>query len=124
MPLAVSKPWLGLLFAMLRLSAQTSHQLPNDASSCLHDPTEAEAMFKNCALQCLTLENYAKCNVRLLTSLLTQLEAEYFQSLDPQANHWIQPATAVRVALMIGLHRDPSHDPNVSVFEAEMLRRM
>ncbi|KIW56636.1 hypothetical protein, variant [Exophiala xenobiotica] len=123
-PTAVSVPWLGLLFSMLQLSAQVSSQLRSNASQPVLDMDETVANFRHCALECLTLEDYAKADIHLLQGMLTHLEAEYFQSLDPQANFYILTGTIVRVALMINLHRDPRHFSNLSPFEAETRRRL
>lgn len=123
-PSSVSKAWLGLLFSMLRLSAQTSQQLPNSSSSSPPVMNDAVSTFRLCALRCLTLDDYAKADIHLLQGILTHLEAEYFQSLDPQANFYILTGTTVRVALMIGLHRDPSHHRKFTTFESEMRRRL
>ncbi|KAI1618511.1 fungal-specific transcription factor domain-containing protein [Exophiala viscosa] len=123
-PYSVSKAWLGLLFAVLRLSAQTTQQLPNTASSSPLDVDETISTFRLCALRCLTLDDYARANIHLLQGLLTHLEAEYFQSLDPQANFYILTGTTVRVSLMIGLNRDAAHDSKFTTFECEMRRRL
>ncbi|KIV85801.1 hypothetical protein PV11_01458 [Exophiala sideris] len=123
-PYSVSKAWLGLLFAVLRLSVQTSQQLPTTTSSSPLAVDETVSTFRLCALRCLTLDDYAKADIHLLQGLLTHLEAEYFQSLDPQANFYILTGTTVRVALMIGLHREPSHDSKFATFESEIRRRL
>ncbi|KIW20184.1 hypothetical protein PV08_00759 [Exophiala spinifera] len=123
-PAAVSISWLGLLFAMLQLTAQVSGQLSNDASNLVLEPDAMAATFRHCALQCLTLDDYAKGDIHLLQGMLTHLESEYFQSLDPQANFYILTGTIVRVALMLKLHRDPRHFSNLSPFQAEMRRRL
>ncbi|KAJ9629205.1 hypothetical protein H2204_008845 [Knufia peltigerae] len=104
--------------------AAVSRQLPNDASNPALDPDDMVSTFRHCALQCLTLDDYAKGDIHLLQGMLTHLEAEYFQSLDPQANFYILTGTIVRVALMLKLHRDPRHFSNLSPFQAEMRRRL
>lgn len=109
---------------MLQLTAQVSGQLPNDASNPVLDPNAMVATFRHCALQCLTLHDYAKGDIHLLQGMLTHLESEYFQSLDPQANFYILTGTIVRVALMLKLHRDPRHFSNLSPFQAELRRRL
>lgn len=80
--------------------------------------------FRGCALQCLIVQNYIKEGIHLLQGLLTHLEGEYMNSLDSQANFWIFTGTTVRVALMNGLNRDPSHYVNLTPFESEMRRRL
>ncbi|OQV11224.1 Fungal Zn2-Cys6 binuclear cluster domain-containing protein [Cladophialophora immunda] len=123
-PSTASKVWLGLLFAMIRLSAETLRQVGSNTSPDVLVPDEKISTFRNCALQCLALEDYTNGNIHGLQGLLTHLEAEYMRSLDSQANLWILAGTCVRVALMNGLHRDPSYYVALSPFESEMRRRL
>ncbi|KAF2093894.1 hypothetical protein NA57DRAFT_68922 [Rhizodiscina lignyota] len=123
-PSTVSKVWLGLLFAMIRLSAETLRNVSSNASPELLLSDETISIFRTCAVQCLALEDYTNGNIHGLQGLLTHLESEYMRSLDSQANLWILTGTTVRIALMNGLHRDPSHYANLSPFESEMRRRL
>jgi hypothetical protein len=45
-------------------------------------------------------------------------------NLDASISNWILIGVIVRIALHIGLHRDPSHWPNIRPLEAEFRRRL
>ena len=74
-------------------------------------------------IQCLRLGNYMKGAPHTIEALLAFLQTEYLQGEDTQHGCWQLTGVIIRVALKMGYHRDGSHFPNISVYEAEMRRR-
>ncbi|KUL92092.1 hypothetical protein ZTR_02197 [Talaromyces verruculosus] len=103
---SVSKAWLGLLFVILRTAVYTARAAGIDLSATVGDMEDAQTLFQR------------------LTFLSVHLEAEFIQCQDTSTAVWIGVATAVRMAMKLGLHREPSFDSNLSVFECEMRRRL
>jgi hypothetical protein len=75
-------------------------------------------------VQCLILGKYTKCVPYTLETLLHYLHIEYLQSEDTQIGIWAVLGLIVRLALRMGYHRDGSHSPRISPFQAEMRRRV
>ncbi|KAF1964283.1 hypothetical protein BU23DRAFT_604894 [Bimuria novae-zelandiae CBS 107.79] len=71
----------------------------------------------------ILLGNYMKGTPHTIEALLTFLQTEYVLGEDAQQGTWQLIGTIICVALKMGYHRDGSHFPDVSPFEAEMRRR-
>jgi hypothetical protein len=56
--------------------------------------------------------------------MLLYYVADHFRSADAQFGGWLVFGLLVRAAMRVGLHRDASHYPNISVFKGEMQRRL
>ncbi|KAH8423750.1 fungal specific transcription factor domain-containing protein [Aspergillus melleus] len=57
-------------------------------------------------------------------ALVMYLDNEYLQNPTAKSGNSILVACAVRLAVLMGYHRDSRHYPHISVFEGEMRRRL
>ncbi|EED17979.1 conserved hypothetical protein [Talaromyces stipitatus ATCC 10500] len=121
---SVSKSWLGTLFVIMRTAIHTARQAGLDLSATLGDMDEAQTLFRMRTKQILMTELHAKPTLERLTLLAMHLDAEFIQCQDTSIAVWINVATAVRMALKLGLHREPSSYGDLSPFECEMRRRL
>jgi hypothetical protein len=119
--------WIGLLFAMclsthfeLFSGENTRKSL---AGQALRDPAEAITLFREKTVQCLVLGNFTNPVPYTVETLLLYYIAERFRSADTQFGGWMVFGTIVRSAMRLGLHRDASHYPNISMCRGEMQRR-
>ena len=80
-------------------------------------------MFREKTVQCLILGNYTNPVPYTVETLILYYVAEHFRSADTQFGGWMIFGIIVRAAMRLGLHRDASHYPNISVLRAEMQRR-
>jgi hypothetical protein len=85
---------------------------------------ETQTLFRMRTKQILITELHANPTIERLTLLALHLDAEFIQCQDTSTAVWINVATAVRMAMKLGLHREPSFDSNLSTFECEMRRRL
>lgn len=85
---------------------------------------DTQTLFRMRTKQILITELNATPTIERLTLLSLHLDAEFIQCQDASTSVWINVATAVRMAMKLGLHREPSFDSNLSVFECEMRRRL
>ena len=88
-------------------------------------PMEIIRTYRGCCAQCLVLSNYAQPGPYTLETFLIYMEGEFILSKDDQMNCYLMVGVAVRLALRMGLHRDSENVAgNISVFQAEMRRRL
>lgn len=80
--------------------------------------------YREKLVQCLVLGRYMKCVPYTMETLLLYMHIETFRCSDSETEVWLLLGTVVRVALRMGYHRDPSHSPRITPFQAEMRRRI
>ena len=121
--------WLGLLFAMMCLALQHQQFSPVVSGQNLYVPSAADAnqliaQYREKTIQCLVMDNYLRCLPRTIETLILYMNVEYLRSEDSQVEVWVLFGMIVRLALRMGYHRDASHFPRISPFQAEMRRRV
>ncbi|KAF5675204.1 hypothetical protein FCIRC_7506 [Fusarium circinatum] len=129
-PSAVSPLWLGLLFTIMCLATQFEKfrldpgvQSPA-ALSMERDLQKMADTYRLRIGQCLILGNYTKGGPYVLETLMLYIAAEVFSSTDAEIDIWILTGNTVQIALHMGYHRDPKHFKGMSLFTAEMRRRV
>lgn len=75
-------------------------------------------------VDCLKVGNWMKGTPHTIEAMIFYLQVEYARSEDSQIGSWMVIGNIVRVALKMGYHRDGSHFPQLTTFEAEMRRRI
>ena len=106
--------WVGLLFALLALSAHIT-------SVTNSDETHSVDRFVTASAQCLNLGGYTRPKKHLIPALLLLAQSQYLRRLDPSREVKMVLAMISQLAYQSGLHREPPQ--NISPFEAEMRRR-
>lgn len=82
------------------------------------------AYRRNC-VQCIRLSDYTKPGKYTIEAMLAHLEGEFVLSDADQVNCYVMLGVAVRLALRMGLHRDPDKvGGKMTPFEGEMRRRL
>lgn len=74
-------------------------------------------------MQCLVLGNYSSGPLYTLETFILYLDIKYLHYEANRVETWFVLGLIVRLALRMGYHRDPSHFPQISPYEAEMRRR-
>jgi hypothetical protein len=113
----VSRAWLGLLFAVLRIAAHLYYQKDEAAD-------EEILTYRRSALENLDFQPGDKSGMHVIQGMLIHTEAESLRSLDSDSSIYVSFGKVVRLALLSGLHRDPSSMKDISPFMAEMRRRL
>lgn len=108
----------------MRTALHTARQGGLDLSATIGNMEEAQTLFRMRTKQILMTESQAKPTVERLTLLTMHLDAEFIQCQDTSTAIWINVATAVRMAMKLGLHREPSSFGDLPPFECEMRRRL
>jgi Fungal specific transcription factor domain len=79
--------------------------------------------YRERVAQCLVTGKYMSCPPHTIETLLLLLHIEYILCQDSQTENWVLLGIIVRLAIRAGYHREPSHFPEISPFDAEMRRR-
>jgi hypothetical protein len=80
--------------------------------------------YREKAVQCLHAGNYITPGQYTVETLLLYFMTEHHHHTDAQFGNWILMGQITRIAMRLGLHRDPSHTSKVSAFNGEMRRRL
>lgn len=111
----------GVMLGGALIYARAGEGLPEG----LPTPGEMLEIFQRRSAECLVLSNYTSApGKHTLEALLLHGAAEFFRRPDNHVGLWALGGVAVRLALRMGYHRDPSHYPHFTPFEGEMRRRM
>lgn len=88
-------------------------------------PMEMIQFYRGCSAQCLVLSNYARPGPYTLETFLIYIEGEFLLSKDDQMNCYLVVGVAVRLAMRMGLHRDPDNlGGNITPYQGEYRRRI
>lgn len=128
-PDSKSISWIGLLFGIICLSANFELAIGDAPLPALSDMAVRETeqrirLYRQKTVQCLVASNYTEPGLYTVDTLLLYYLSEHFQSKDAHIGSWMVLGMVVRAAMRLGMHRDASHYPNVSVFRGEMQRRL
>jgi transcription factor-like protein len=80
--------------------------------------------YREKTVQCLLAGNYTKPGQYTIETLLLYFMTEHHHHTDAQFGNWILMGLITRIAMRLGLHRDPSHMSKISAFSGEMRRRL
>jgi hypothetical protein len=121
--------WLSMLFSMFCLSVQlqmlvTLAGVNPPSPQALLESKRLMQHYKEKATQCLILGRYTNCAPHTVEALLQYMYIEYFARSDSDVGAWAFFAMVVRLAMRSGYHKDGSHYAQISVFRAEMRRRV
>ncbi|KAF2493453.1 hypothetical protein BU16DRAFT_619779 [Lophium mytilinum] len=121
-PNAVSLTWLARLYAIMCLALQWGLRTGVNVDGIMLPETTIR-IYRNRASQCLIASDYGKPTTYTLEAMLMYLACEHFWDVDGYFRASLVFAMIVRLALRAGYHRDPSHYPNISIFDGEIRRR-
>lgn len=106
------------------LKAGTNINFNLGSSGALRNPNDMVDVYREKTIQCLILSNYTDPGPYTVETMLLYYVSDHFRSSDAQFGGWMVFGLIVRASMRLGLHRDASHYPNISVFKGEMQRRV
>jgi Fungal specific transcription factor domain len=117
--------WVGLLFSIMGISVFVQQQ---DVGPPLGLYTtglqETLETYRTLTIHCLVAGNYLRPNRYTIETLALHFAVDQNLNLNTDIGNWILIGVIIRLALRMGLHRDPSHWPNIRHSEAEFRRRL
>lgn len=116
--------WIGLLFSVMSISAFLQQQDIGSLSPYAVGTQETLETYRTLTIHCLVAGNYLRPTRYTIETLTLHFAVEQNTNFDENIGNWILIGVVVRIALRMGLHRDPSHWPNIRPLEAEFRRRL
>lgn len=116
--------WVGLLFSVMSMSAYLQQQNNEVLGFTSVDSNNMMETYRNLTIQCLVAGDYIRPSRYTIETLFLHFALEQNVSLDTHLGNWILIGVIVRIAFRMGLHRDPSHWPNIRPLQAELRRRV
>lgn len=90
----------------------------------LDEMGDVASLFRVRSAQCLLNANYTKPTKYVIEALVIYAFVEFIRSKDVPISSSLIIELTIVMAIRAGYHRDPSHFPNLSLFEKEMRRRL
>ncbi|PYI09931.1 hypothetical protein BO78DRAFT_336264 [Aspergillus sclerotiicarbonarius CBS 121057] len=120
-PQAAPIMWVGLLFSVMCISVfLQQHNIP------LHTAESQETLetYRTLTIHCLVAGNYLQPTRYTIETLALHFAVDQKMNFNTDIGNWVLIGVIIRLALRMGLHRDPSHWPNIRPLEAEFRRRL
>ena len=121
-PLGTSPLWVSILFSLCCMAATISEATGSEPTN-LGGQLNTRAGFTEAAARCLVLGEFSRPQRHVVEALGLYMQCKYMYGLDPSRSAWVVFGVVVRIAYMMGYHRDPDNLGNFTVFEGEMRRR-
>ncbi|KAK8034985.1 hypothetical protein PG993_009980 [Apiospora rasikravindrae] len=123
-----SKPslhWIAILFMITALGLffsiyQAPHELEGESDL---SPEDRFKLYRGAAGSALVAGKYNQPGPSTIQAFILYAEGDFLFDRHSQVNCYLLCATLIRLMLKMGLHRDPSKVPNLSVYDGEMRRR-
>ncbi|CAI4213334.1 unnamed protein product [Parascedosporium putredinis] len=90
----------------------------------MKQPMHVCDLYRVYSAQCLALDDVTKPGKYKVEALILYFGIEYLRLSDASRGTSILMTMTVRLAMHMGLHRDPNHYSNLSIYETEMRRRL
>ncbi|ESZ92063.1 hypothetical protein SBOR_7563 [Sclerotinia borealis F-4128] len=117
--------WLGLLYGIMCLSLFSSYAAGENNPDERASSMQTMRTYRRNCIQCIRLSDYIKPGKYTIQAMLAHLEGEFVLSDADQVDCYVVLGVAVRLALRLGLHRDPDKvGGEMTPFEGEMRRRL
>ncbi|TGO69674.1 hypothetical protein BOTNAR_0008g00390 [Botryotinia narcissicola] len=117
--------WLGLLYGIMCLSLFSSYAAGEEHPDRRASQMQTIRTYRRNCIQCIRLSDYTKPGKYTIEAMLAHLEGEFVLSDADQVNCYVVLGVAVRLALRMGLHRDPDRvGGQITPFQGEMRRRL
>lgn len=123
-PQQTSVVWIGMCYAMMCLALQSYHRAGDEPSDYRGRSWEHSLSYLEWTTQCLVHADFTQPLTYMVETLCLYLQAEHARVRDSETGVWILSGIVVRLAMRIGLHRDPKPFHAISPYQGEMRRRV
>lgn len=123
-PEQTSIAWMGMCFAMMCLALQSYDRAGDAPSSYRGRAWDQSLTYLEWTTQCMVCADFTQPVVYMVEALCLYLQAEHARSRDAETGVWILIGLIVRLAMRVGLHRDPRPFASLTPFQAEIRRRL
>ncbi|KAF2465081.1 uncharacterized protein BDR25DRAFT_92825 [Lindgomyces ingoldianus] len=116
--------WLGLVFAMMCIALQSYSRAGDEPPEYRGKSWAMSSEYRSLTAQCLVMADITQPITDMLETLILHVYADYARSRDAEVGILISTGIIVRLAMRMGLHRDPAPYSGISIYQGEMRRRV
>ncbi len=116
--------WVGLLFSIMSMSALIQQQDLGALGLSTSESRDIIDTYRSLTIQCLLSGDYLRPSRYTIETLCLHFTVDQYAKVDASIDKWNLIGVIIRLALRMGLHRDPSHWPNIRPLQAEFRRRL
>lgn len=116
--------WVGLLFSMMSTSAFLQQQEVEALGLSIVDSQTTLDTYRTLTIHCLVAGDYLRPSRYTIETLTLHFAVDQNVNMDADIGNWVLIGVVIRLALRMGLHRDPSHWPTIRPLQAELRRRI
>ncbi|KAF5634061.1 transcriptional regulatory [Fusarium tjaetaba] len=122
-PSAVSIIWVGFLFSVMSMAVSLQKK-----EAGMHGLSASELQatldtYRTLTIHCLVAGDYLRSSAHTVETLLLHFAVDQEADADANIGNWVLMGVIIRIAMRMGLHREPSHWPNIRPLQAELRRR-
>lgn len=116
--------WIGLVYSMMCIALQSYTRAGDEPPEYHNKSWTMSREYGDLTAQCLIMADITQPITGMLETLILHIHGEYARSRDAEVGILISTGIIVRLAMRMGLHRDPGPYHGISVFQGEMRRRV
>jgi hypothetical protein len=122
-PMNTPTSYIGLIYAIMASASFAIFGAKVQHPDIRGSPIDMMHSYRGSCVQALILSKYVKPGPHTMETLFLHIEGEFMLSQDGQMVPYLMIGNVVRLALRLGLHRDPSKvGGNFTPFQGEMRR--
>lgn len=116
--------WIGLLFSIMSISIfLQQHDIRASGLSATESLDTLET-YRTLTIHCLVSGDYLRSSRYTIETLTLHFALDQNVNVDTHVGTWVLMGVVIRVAMRMGLHRDPAHWPTIRPLQAELRRRI
>ncbi|KAI9719133.1 MAG: hypothetical protein M1828_006315 [Chrysothrix sp. TS-e1954] len=123
-PQWASLPWIGMCFGMMALALQSYYRAGDEPMEFRDISWQQSLRYIELATQSIVRADMTQPTTHMIEALCLYLQAESARSKDAETGVWMFSGVLTRLAMRIGLHRDPRPYASLTPFQGEMRRRV
>ncbi|UPK89707.1 hypothetical protein LCI18_000642 [Fusarium solani-melongenae] len=116
--------WIGLLFSIMGISVFLQQQDIRASGLSASESQDTLETYRTLTIHCLVAGDYLRSSRYTIETLTLHFALDQNVTVDTHVGTWVLMGVVVRVAMRMGLHRDPAHWPTIRPLQAELRRRI
>lgn len=116
--------WVGLLFGVMSMSALLQQRDFGAPGLYSGESPDRLDIYRSATISCLVAGDYLQQSRYTIETLSLHFALVHNYDMDAPIGNWILLGVIIRIAMRMGLHRDPSHWPSIRPLAAEIRRRL
>ncbi|KAL2694596.1 hypothetical protein Neosp_001181 [[Neocosmospora] mangrovei] len=116
--------WIGLLFSIMSISILLQQQDVGASGLSATESLDTLETYRTLTIHCLVAGDYLRTSRYTIETLTLHFALDQNVNVDTHVGAWVLMGVVIRVAMRMGLHRDPAHWPTIRPLQAELRRRI